>query len=151
MNLPSEKLANLRTISLHKLQAGSLSEQSLLLQTCIEDGFFYLDFTHPSFSSLLSDVDTVFELSRDLFNYPPEIKTLFDVDRVSDLKTNGYKPKGRNVVAKDGKGDGFESWVVRNQILSQYLMGNSAKILLLSSSHGTGFSSSQMTLSHTLQ
>ena len=131
MNLPSEKLADLRTISLHKLQAASFSEQNLLLQACIEDGFFCLDLTHASFSSLLSDVDAVLELSRDVFGYPPEIKTLFDVDRVSELKTNGYKPKGRNIVAKDGKGDGFESWVVRHQILSLYLMRNGTKMLLL--------------------
>lgn len=111
-NLPSEKLANLRTVSLHELQAGSVSEQNLLLLTCIEDGFFYLDLTHPNFSSLLRDVDTVFQLAEDLFTYSPEIKSLFDVDSLSDLKLNGYKPKGRNVVSKDGKSDGFESWVV---------------------------------------
>lgn len=111
-SLPSEKLADLRTISLYELQAGSVSEQNLLLLTCIEDGFFYLDLTHPKFSSLLSDVDAVFKLAKDVFSYPPEIKSLFDVDSVSDLKVNGYKPKGRNVVSKDGKSDGFESWVV---------------------------------------
>jgi hypothetical protein len=149
MNLPSEKLADLRTISLHELQAGSVSEQNLLLQTCINDGFFCLDLTHPSFSSLLGDVDAVFKLSRDVFNYPPEIKTLFDVDRVSDLKINGYKPKGRNVVAKDGKSDGFESWVVRN---TKLFLTISREIALIycrySSSHVTDFSNSQMTLSH---
>ncbi|KIN03229.1 hypothetical protein OIDMADRAFT_160809 [Oidiodendron maius Zn] len=118
LNLPSDKLADLRTISLQKLQAGSVSEHNLLLQTCIEDGFFFLDLTHPSLSSLLSDVDDVFRLSKDVFSYPPEIKALFDVDRVSDLKTNGYKPKGRNIVAKSGKSDGFESWVLpRNGLL----------------------------------
>ena len=111
-SLPSEKLADLRTISLHDLQAGSVSEQNLLLRTCIEDGFFYLDLTHPNFSSLLRDVDAVFKLANDLFTYSPEIKSLFDVDSLSELKVNGYKPKGRNVVSKTGKCDGFESWVV---------------------------------------
>lgn len=111
-SLPSEKLADLRTISLHDLQAGSVAEQNLLLRTCIEDGFFYLDLTHPKFASLLRDVDAVFKLANDLFAYSPEIKSLFDVDSLSDLKVNGYKPKGRNVVSKTGKSDGFESWVV---------------------------------------
>lgn len=115
LSLPSDKLACLRTISLYELQAGSVAEQNLLLLTCIEDGFFYLDLTHPQFSSLLSDVDAVVRLAKDVFNYSPEIKSLFDVDSVSDLKLNGYKPKGRNVVSKDGKSDGFESWVVRIQ------------------------------------
>lgn len=111
--IASEKLADLHTISLHDLQTESVSAQTLLLKTCIDDGFFYLDLTHPDFASLLDDVDAVFKLSRDVFEYPTDIKSLFDVDKVSDLKTNGYKPKGRNVVAKSGKSDGFESWVVR--------------------------------------
>lgn len=112
LTLPQEKLADLRTISLHELQAGSVSEQNLLLLTCIEDGFFYLDLTHPKFSSLLGNVDAVFKLAKDVFDQSPEIKSLFDVDSLSDLKINGYKPKGRNVVSKSGKSDGFETWVV---------------------------------------
>lgn len=112
LRLPSEKLATLRTISLPELQAGSVSIQNLLLLTCIEDGVFYLDLTHPKFASLLRDVDAVFKLANDLFAYPPEIKSLFDVDIISDLNVNGYKPRGRHVVSKNGKSDGFESWAV---------------------------------------
>ncbi|KAK8070168.1 oxidoreductase- 2OG-Fe(II) oxygenase family [Apiospora phragmitis] len=118
MDIPSEKVAKLRTISLLKLQAGSVSERNLLLQTCTEDGFFYLDLTHPSHSALQNDVESVFVLSKDLFNYPLDIKTLFDVDKVSDLKVNGYKPKGRNIATTGGKTDGFETWVLpRNGLL----------------------------------
>jgi isopenicillin N synthase-like dioxygenase len=115
VHIPREKKAGLRTISLYQLQAGSSSERNLLLETCMSDGFFYLDLTHPNFSSLLEAVDATFNCSKELFNYSPEIKDLFDVDKISDLKVNGYKPKGRNVVSngKDGKNDGFESWVVR--------------------------------------
>lgn len=112
MDIPSEKRAHLRTVSLHELQAGSVREQSLLLQTCIEDGFFYLDLTHPSFRQLLEGVDASFKVAESLFNYPSELKNLYDVDQISDLKLNGYKPKGRNIVTKDGKTDGFETWVV---------------------------------------
>ncbi|KAI0971260.1 putative oxidoreductase [Xylaria arbuscula] len=116
--LPDERLANLQTISLHKLQSGSKAEHRLLLQTCIDDGFLYLDLTHTDHKPLLSDVDAVFSLSKRLFDYPHDIKNLFDVDAVSELKVNGYKPKGRNVVAKNGRADGFESWVVpRNGVL----------------------------------
>ena len=81
----------------------------------MKDGFFYLDLTHPNFASLLASVEATFNCSKELFNYPPEIKSLFDVDKISDLKVNGYKPKGRNFVGngKNGKNDGFESWVVR--------------------------------------
>ena len=110
-NVPSDKLADLCTISLYELQSGSSSEQKQLLQTCVDDGFFYLDLTHPNFAPLLADVDAVFNLAKELFDYSPEVKSLFDVDKISDYKINGYKPKGRNVVG-NGKRDGFESWVV---------------------------------------
>lgn len=118
--IPADKKAGLRTISLYQLQCGSTSERNLLLETCMNDGFFYLDLTHPNFASLLAFVDATFNCSKELFNYPSEIKSLFDVDKISDLKVNGYKPKGRNVVGngKDGKNDGFESWVLpRNGVL----------------------------------
>ena len=111
--VPENQLASLRTISLYQLVANSVSEQRALLQASIDDGFFYLDLTHPTFSSLLNDVDVTFNLAESIFDYPNEIKSLFDVDAISDLKTNGYKPLGRNVVAKTGHSDGFESWVVR--------------------------------------
>ncbi|KAK8015243.1 oxidoreductase- 2OG-Fe(II) oxygenase family [Apiospora arundinis] len=119
MDIPSEKRAHLRTVSLHELQAGSVREQSLLLQTCIEDGFFYLDLTHPSFRQLLAGVDSSFKVAESLFNYPSELKNLYDVDQISDLKLNGYKPKGRNIVTKDGKTDGFETWVLPGNGLLQ--------------------------------
>lgn len=112
-DLNDAKLADLHTISLHHLQSGSLAERNRLLQTCIDDGFFYLDLTHPSSSPLLANIDAVFDLAEELFSHTPEVKSLFDVDKISELKVNGYKPKGRNVVGA-GKTDGFESWVVRS-------------------------------------
>ncbi|KAK8131307.1 oxidoreductase- 2OG-Fe(II) oxygenase family [Apiospora sp. TS-2023a] len=138
MNVPSEKVASLRTISLFELESGSISERDLLLQTCTEDGFFYLDLTHPSYSTLLNDVESIFNVSESLFNYAPEIKSLFDVDKISDLKVNGYKPKGRNFVTKD-KRDGFETWVMRIHWTA----------LNFSSFHVTGFFNSRMPRFHT--
>ena len=116
--VPKDQLAHLQTISLHDLQVELPSEQKRLLQTCINDGFFYLDLKESTFSSSMSDINTIFELSKQLFDYSPEVKSLFDVDRISPMKINGYKPKCRNVVG-NGKMDGFESWVVsRNPIIS---------------------------------
>ncbi|KAG5977055.1 hypothetical protein E4U55_007075 [Claviceps digitariae] len=118
VNIPAEKLACLRTISLHDLENGSVVEDLTLLQTCVEDGFFYLDLTHPDHVGLLECVHDIFDMSKRLFEYPAEVKNLFDVDKVSALKLNGYKPKGRNITAKDGRGDGFESWALpRNGLL----------------------------------
>ncbi|KAG5929190.1 hypothetical protein E4U53_002511 [Claviceps sorghi] len=118
IHIPAEKLASIRTLSLHKLENGSVAENLSLLQTCVDDGFFYLDLTHPDHESVLECVQDVFDLAKSLFDYPPEVKSLFDVDKVSALKLNGYKPKGRNITAKDGRGDGFESWALpRNGLL----------------------------------
>lgn len=116
LGVDADRLGQLRTVSLNRLQSASASEQSTLIKACMEDGFFYLDCTQSSLSKILEDVESVFKLSEDLFNYPLDIKTLFDVDKVSDLKVNGYKPKGRNIVSKSGQSDGFESWVVSFQI-----------------------------------
>lgn len=148
-NIATESLVQLRTLSLDKLQSGSASEQSVLLQACMEDGFFLLDFTQSGLSGVLDDVESVLKLAEDLFNYPLDVKTLFDVDKVSELKVNGYKPKGRNIVNKDGQSDGFESWVVsfdeRNVIRRGRMLTYSI------SSHATGSSSSQKIHSHTHQ
>ena len=112
IEIPSQRLAALQTISLLELENGSISEHIALLGTCIEDGFFYLDLSHANHSFILDSVSDVFDMSKKLFDYPSDVKDLFDVDKISDLKLNGYKPKGRNIVAKDGRGDGFESWAV---------------------------------------
>ena len=49
----------------------------------MEDGFFYLDFAQSSLSTLIDDeVVSVLKFSKNLFNYPPDIKTLFDVDHL---------------------------------------------------------------------
>ncbi|TQS33218.1 hypothetical protein Golomagni_06444, partial [Golovinomyces magnicellulatus] len=119
IHLPSDKIANLSTICLQDLASGSAAERARMLKACIEDGFFYLDLTKPKTRGILDDVETIFGLSENLFNYPTEVKNLFDVDKISPgSKVNGYKPKGRNVVAKDGSVDGFESWVLpRNGLL----------------------------------
>ncbi|KAK8018350.1 oxidoreductase- 2OG-Fe(II) oxygenase family [Apiospora marii] len=118
MDITGEKVAGLRTISLFELESGSDLEQDLLLQACTKDGFFYLNLTHPNYSVLLNDVESVFKVSERLFSYAPDVKSLFDVDEISDLKVNGYKPKGRNFVTTD-KTDGFETWVLPRDGLLQ--------------------------------
>ncbi|XXH00738.1 Transporter of the ATP-binding cassette (ABC) [Hypoxylon texense] len=104
--------ANLAVIDLQKLEAGSASEQASLLRASIENGFFYLKLADTPDRHVLEYAEKTFELSKEIFTYDPVVKDLFDVDRLSQYKTNGYKPKGRNVVSKDGTRDGFESWVL---------------------------------------
>ncbi|GAW20504.1 hypothetical protein ANO14919_100100 [Xylariales sp. No.14919] len=110
--------AVLQEINLAELRNGSASEQQKLSQAALNDGFFYLDLRHPTTQLLLEQVDPTLQLSKLIFDHSAEVKNLFDVDKISSLKTNGYKPKGRNIVNKDDARDGFESWALpRNGIL----------------------------------
>lgn len=85
-NLPA---AQLRTISSHKLQDGSMSETSKLLDAAINDGFFYLDLTDPSEEGFLNHVDEMFTLSKAIFDHEESIKLDYDVDLLSPLKVDG--------------------------------------------------------------
>ncbi|KAH7305292.1 putative oxidoreductase [Stachybotrys elegans] len=116
--------AQLHTIDLFKLQQGSDQEHQRLLDASTRDGFFYLNMTHDSFEPLMSTVNQIHHLSKELFNYSAAEKAMFDVDLISPKKLNGYKPKGRNIVSRDGDRDGFESWVLpRNGIMQLELEG----------------------------
>lgn len=112
-SLPAHvKRAGLEVVNLRGLQDGSEAEIALLLKAATTDGFFYLDLSHESYEALWSSVDIIFDLSATMFNNHDAIKSAFDVDVISSMKTNGYKPQGRNIVSKDGTKDSFESWAV---------------------------------------
>ncbi|KAK9413325.1 putative Fe2OG dioxygenase domain-containing protein [Seiridium unicorne] len=117
--LDTSKQASLKVIDLHKLESGSTSEHASLLRVSIEDGFFYLKLVENPERPLQEYSAGIFRLSEDMFNHDPAVKDLFDVDKISHNKTNGYKPKGRNIVSKDGTRDGFESWVLPRDGLFQ--------------------------------
>lgn len=85
-NLPAAKL---RTIRLHKLQDGSMSEASKLLDAAINDGFFYLDLTDPGEDMFLNHVDEMFTLSKAIFDQEESVKLDYDVDLLGPLKVNG--------------------------------------------------------------
>lgn len=117
--LPSDlPAAELQIISAKGLIEGSKIDSDKLWQAGTKDGFFYLDLTDPAFEKLLDDVDTLFSASQKTFDMDLESKMRFDVDKLSPLKLNGYKPKGRNIGAKDGLRDGFESYAVCIHLVS---------------------------------
>ncbi|KAK8117054.1 uncharacterized protein PG998_005335 [Apiospora kogelbergensis] len=71
-------------------------------------------------------MDAILGLSESSSSCPSDIKNLFDVDKVSGLKMNRYKPKGRNVVTRDGRRDGIKSWVLEKRFYrpsAQSLLG----------------------------
>lgn len=110
--------ASLKVIDLHALQNGSKTQADLLFEAAITDGFFYLDLSHSASQGIMDSAEAVLDLSATIFNHDQGTKSLFDVDLISKMKTNGYKPKGRNIVSKDGARDSFESWAVSHRSVS---------------------------------
>ncbi|KAL9082734.1 MAG: hypothetical protein Q9165_008802 [Trypethelium subeluteriae] len=107
---PSSKV-NLKTIDLQSLLREDDHECTKLLQAVTKEGFFYLDFRQmDQGAAMLDTVERMFKFQEDLFNLPEDQKLKYDVDRLSFMKLNGYKPKGRNFGGIGGKKDGFESW-----------------------------------------
>jgi hypothetical protein len=87
--LPSNiPVAELQTISLQSLKRGDTLEEARLFQACREDGFFYLDLHNVN--GLLDSVQEIYRLDEDIHALPDEEKLLYDVDKLSKMKLNGY-------------------------------------------------------------
>jgi hypothetical protein len=111
------KYADLATVSLLDLLENKKSARDTLLHSGKQDGFFYLDIRttqspHLPGSPLLTWMPAIFDFSKALFDLPIHAKMEFDVDKVSPLKLNGYKPLGRNKIKDSDARDGFESYAV---------------------------------------
>lgn len=82
--------AQLQTIHIGRLSDRDKTEEENLFKAAQTDGFFYLDFQGSSFVGMLPAVEEVFCLSEDLFGLTQEEKMEYDVDKLGDLKLNGY-------------------------------------------------------------
>ncbi|KAL9073553.1 MAG: hypothetical protein Q9157_004700 [Trypethelium eluteriae] len=112
-SLNSSSKVNLKIIGLQNLLKEDKHEYTKLLQAVKEEGFFYLDFRQIDHgAAMLNTIERMFKFQEDLFNLPQDQKMNYDVDSLSYMKLNGYKPKGRNFGGLEGKKDGFESWAV---------------------------------------
>ena len=67
-------IANLNTLNFSAMVSGDPSEMDLLLKSCIEDGFFYLDFLNDDTGRILKDVEGIYARMRDYFRQPLEVK-----------------------------------------------------------------------------
>ncbi|KAJ5985073.1 hypothetical protein N7499_008674 [Penicillium canescens] len=112
-------LANLKTIHLEDLRRGSIGEKEKIFAAAQDDGIFYLDFTEDHGEHRISDlIQNIYSLSQSLFDLDLDEKMQYDVDQISKLKLNGYKPISRNIGGIKGQRDGFESYAIpRNGIL----------------------------------
>ncbi|KKK15687.1 hypothetical protein ARAM_006617 [Aspergillus rambellii] len=120
LDVPPSLFAPLKTIRLQGLRDGSLEEKRKLVAAAQEDGIFYLDFNDDLGELKVSDlIEGIYNFSKSLFALDLEEKMKYDVDKVGELKLNGYKPIRRNIGGIKGQRDGFESYAIpRNGILA---------------------------------
>ncbi|KAI9685954.1 MAG: hypothetical protein M1820_010709 [Bogoriella megaspora] len=102
----------LKVVNLQALLDDDQQERDKLFAAVKDEGFFYLDFRHVEGSSIILELlEDMFRFQEELFSLPDDQKTKYDVDTLSYMKLNGYKPKGRNKGGVENR-DGFESWAI---------------------------------------
>ncbi|KAL4948902.1 hypothetical protein BDW69DRAFT_188832 [Aspergillus filifer] len=95
-SLPQDlPIAQLRTVHLNTLLQGDNAEAQKLFEACKIDSFFYLNIK-DIYEHVLDVIDRIFEIDKELYDCSYEEKLLYDVDKISDFKLDGYKPVGRN-------------------------------------------------------
>ena len=82
-------LAQLEIISLKALRSGSTAESAKLFDVCCRDGIFYLDML-GSEPNVLQTVEDIYELEKNIFDLPEEELMLYDIDKLSPGKLNGF-------------------------------------------------------------
>ncbi|KAJ5604027.1 hypothetical protein N7537_006983 [Penicillium hordei] len=104
-------LAKLQIIDLALLQDGDNGEIRRLLEASRENGIFYLNLQCIE-GKMSTIIDTLYELTRGLYDMPYEEKMMYDVDKLGEMKCNGYKPVGRNFGGLSAQRDGFETYAI---------------------------------------
>lgn len=104
-------IAPLVCLSLKKLLVHDHSETQRLMQACETLEFFYLDLQDagPS-STILNDVDQLFQITVELFKLPLEEKRKYDFS--GQRSYFGYKPQGTRIVDPQGNVDRNENYNV---------------------------------------
>ncbi|KAI8943959.1 2OG-Fe(II) oxygenase family oxidoreductase [Xylaria longipes] len=97
--------AYLQTLSLAKLASKDVDELAKLLDTCQNQGFFYLDPASYEASKPLEDRLKALSFTKEWFDRPMEEKMKLRQDSV----TKGYKPIGTLSGVVKNKKDGFEN------------------------------------------
>jgi isopenicillin N synthase-like dioxygenase len=70
----NDRIAALTIINYDKLSKHDPEQSALLLSACAEAGFCYLDLENWNGSSYLKDVDTLFDVGKQYFAQPLEVK-----------------------------------------------------------------------------
>jgi isopenicillin N synthase-like dioxygenase len=98
-------------ISLEKLLGHDDDEIERLINACEDNGFFYLDTQDAGpLSSIMEDVDKLFEIGDEFFALSFEEKKKYDFSATTPYF--GYKKQGSSVIDSSGKRDRNESYNV---------------------------------------
>ena len=99
------KLAHLASISLAGLLAGHVDAVNDLVQSCKENGFFYLDLRDASTSKTLKQADDLVGVGKSVFKLPLEEKEDYSTEKYLPSRLLGYvsfalmRPLEPNLVA----------------------------------------------------
>lgn len=69
-----QDVVDLNTLSFSAIASGDPSEIDLLLKSCIEHGFFYLDFHGDETGQIHNDVGGIYAFMKDYFRQPLDLK-----------------------------------------------------------------------------
>ncbi|GKU13116.1 unnamed protein product [Fusarium langsethiae] len=106
--------ANLTSVSLAGLLAGQSDAVHDLVSSCKTNGFFYLDFRHPSTSDTLELVEKLAVIGKSVFKLSLNEKEEYSTEKYLPSRLLGYKRAGCSVGPFAGKKDGYESFSIHN-------------------------------------
>ena len=89
VDIARNKFALLRIVNMKRLSQRDNQEVQELLLAAKTDGMFYMDFSDFDSDLYTGVVNDVYSLSWSLFNLGLEEKLQYDIDALTDLKTNG--------------------------------------------------------------
>ncbi|KAE8373496.1 putative oxidoreductase [Aspergillus bertholletiae] len=113
LGVPPDQVASLEVVNLVQLLQGSHDAAQRLVRAARRDGMFYLEIPEGNEPGSMGRlVQGIYAACEELFRLPLDDKMKLDVDQLSEYKTNGYKPIGRNIGGLPGHRDGFESYAV---------------------------------------
>ncbi|KAL3470126.1 Clavaminate synthase-like protein [Aspergillus californicus] len=113
------------SISYDGLLRGAAKDIQALTEAALTHGFFNLDLDCPEGKILQQDVRFLESFTKEIFDTPAPLKTVYDFKKLGRFRTTGFKPLGIEEGAKAGKSDGFEMFMLpQNELLLADLQGN---------------------------
>jgi isopenicillin N synthase-like dioxygenase len=92
-----DKVANLSVVSYQKLLSKDFAEAQILLHSCTEQGFFYLDLGSVDMKGYLKLKDSLFDVAKEYFSRSLEEKLQDSRDEIGVFNICGYTSPCRYV------------------------------------------------------